>query len=197
MEIEDIRKELNDLLENVVDHSSRYSAERPIPSLEISFVLSKVNKMQENLTILKYLLEQKERLSKQTTKTNKKEFVEAVKEDIIEQQPSGQTERIERSISVAEEVAVTDLPQEPIAKKPSSIEQPAIPKLIDALTLNDRYLYANELFDKDMNAFNELVKSIDNSPSLDEAKELFSSLGWDDEDEHVQTFTILVERRFI
>ena len=48
MEIDEIRQELNDLLENVVDHSGRYTAERPIPSLEISFVLSKINKMQEN-----------------------------------------------------------------------------------------------------------------------------------------------------
>lgn len=179
MEIEDIRKELNQLLENVVEYSSKYSNERPIPSLEVSFVLSKINKMQENLGILRFLLEEKEKASKQRLK-------EIKRTPVIEEPPSKREEKIELTESTQEERATLEL----------ALEQASISKLIDALTLNDRYLYANELFNKDMSAFNELVKTIDNSSSFNEAKQLFSPLGWDDENEHVLSFTSLVERRF-
>ena len=64
MEIQEIRQELNQLLENIVDHSGRYNEERLIPSLEVNFVLSKINKMQEKLAVLKFLLEQQEMLGK-------------------------------------------------------------------------------------------------------------------------------------
>ena len=181
MEIEDIRKELNHLLGSVVDHSTKYSGERPIPSLEISFVLSKINKMQENLSVLRHMLEEKEKTYKEARKTerqasvieNKQEEIASTKEvpetleDQTENVSTGQSENLDQSIS----------------------------KLTDALTLNDRYLFANELFNKDMNAFNELVKSIDNCVSISDAKALFLS-SWDEENEHVQSFTILIERRF-
>ncbi len=184
MEIEDIRKDLNDLLDNVVEHSTKFSDERPIPSLEISFVLAKINKMQETLSVLRYLLEEQETISKQRPKTKTEIPVTQEVQEEIEEQPVIVETIIESSQKVDETLA-------------ENHEQSPIPKLIDALTLNDRYLYANELFNKDMNSFNELVKSIDNSSSLNEAKETLSALDWDDENEHVISFYNLVERRFI
>jgi len=188
MEIEHIRKELNHLLDNVVEHSTRYSEERPIPSLEISFVLTKINKMQENLSVLRHLLEEQEKFSKEARNAERDSVViEKVQEKTVSVEEK--TENHEPTIDVPQKEAVpSDISD--------NLEQPPIPRLIDALTLNDRYLYANELFNKDMNAFNELVKSIDESSSLANAKELFSSLSWDDENEHVISFNILVERRF-
>lgn len=177
MEIERIRKEINELLENVMEHSSRYSDERPIQSLEISFVLTKINKMQESFAILKHLLELQEKEAKQTK--NKERKTTIVQE--------------EKEITVIESSKI-DSEKSPVLEVKN--EQSSLPKLIDALTLNDRYLYANELFNKDMNAFNNMVKSIDNISSLNEAKELLSSLGLDDENEHVLSFHELVERRF-
>ncbi len=57
MEIVQLRQEINDLLENVVEHSNSYTTKEHLSSLEVSFVLKKVSKAQEALTILKYLLE--------------------------------------------------------------------------------------------------------------------------------------------
>lgn len=184
MEIEHIRKELNDLLENVVEHSSRYSDERPIPSLEISFVLSKINKMQESMSVLRYLLEEQEKASMQIKNVEKQAL-------IVEDTP---TEKEESPVIIKEPIEYEDKQVSTLAKE---VEQFPIPKLIDALTLNDRYLYANELFDKDMNLFNELVKSIDNCSSINDAKTLIFNLDWNDENEHVLSFTNLVERRFL
>ncbi|PCJ24694.1 MAG: hypothetical protein COA97_09310 [Flavobacteriales bacterium] len=181
MEIEDIRKELNHLLNSVVDHSSKFSDERPIPSLEISFVLTKINKLQENLAILKHLLKEQEIAAKRNQSIEKKDTEINIdpKEDqvVIESAPENNNAPI-------------------VATQGDTLKQGPIPKLIDALTLNDRYLYANELFNKDMNSFNELIKSIDDSSSLNEANSLISPLNLDAENEHVISFTNLVERRF-
>ena len=182
MEIEDIRKELNHLLENVVEHSQDFSDGRPIPSLEVSFVLAKINKMQQALIILKHLLEEQENTSKRV-KHVEKEVSEIKQVEVEEKEETMQETSLE--IEVQEKTNLEN-----------SLEQLPISKLVDALTLNDRYLYANELFDKDMEAFNELVKSIDNSSTINEANGLLSSFEWDKENEHVLSFTLLVERRF-
>jgi hypothetical protein len=199
MEIQEIRQELNQLLENIVDHSGRYNAQRPIPSLEVSFVLSKINKMQEKLTILKFLLEQQEMLSKHEEKSIKEVVVQP--EEEIAETPVFETPKEVEITPVIEEFVVEEPALEEViieAESPKSenLEQPSIPKLSDSLTLNDRYLYANELFNKDMNAFNELVKSIDTCVSMDEAIALYSSMDWELDNEHVISFTNLVERRF-
>ena len=183
MEIEGIRKELNDLLDNVLEHSTRYSEERPIPSLEISFVLTKINKMQENLSVLRHLLEEKEKASKEARNTKR----ETAAIEVLKEEPS-----LTETISEIKEEQTSEVP----STSSENLEQPSIPKLTDALTLNDRYLYANELFNKDMNAFNELVKSIDNCSAINEANKLLSPYDWDDENEHVLSFTQLIERRF-
>lgn len=76
-----------------------------------------------------------------------------------------------------------------------------ISSLKDAFSLNDRYLFANELFKKDMTLFNETIKNIDACKSIAEAQELLSKLktvfNWDDENERVINFYELVERRFL
>lgn len=208
MEIDRLRKELNELLDNLADHSERYSGNRPIPSLEISFVLSKVNKMQEKLVVLRHLLEEQENSSKHNKPKlilpkmdeDDEEGFGIEEEKISPEVAVGQDEKIEDEIEATIESEGTDVvaPNEQETKTPN-IEQLPISKIIDAITLNDRYLYANELFQKDMNAFNELVKSIDDCSSFDEAKTLISNFEkeWDEENEHVVSFFSLVERRFM
>jgi hypothetical protein len=196
MEIEQLRQEINDLLENVVEHSSRYTGERHIPSLEVSFVLTKINKLQESLAVLKYLLEEQENQVKEDYKKEKQnakmheepkreERFEPQEEPLVQEEPLPKVEKTVESEN--ENTAITN----------ENIGQFPIAKLVDALTLNDRYLFANELFNKDMNEFNELVKSIDNCSSFNEAKSLYIKMEWDAEDEHVISFINLIERRFL
>jgi len=182
-----MRKELTQLLDNILEHSNRYTEERAIPSLEIGAVLTKISRLQEGMSVLRYLLEEREKLAKQNPYGLKKDFDVKITVD---------QEEMPEAIITKEEI-------EPLAQQKEmdseviSFEQPSIAKLTDALTLNDRYLYANELFDKDMNAFNNLVKSIDNCLSLNEAKALLVPLSWNDENEQVLSFTNMVERRFL
>lgn len=186
MEIEQIRQELNHLLDSVVEHSENYSNKRQIPSLEIGVVLAKINKMQENLAVLRYLLRDKERqLNSEQNKSKKEEA-----SPIIEQKRE------------VEDVLTSDIS---VDTKDSTVvenlQQNSIHKLVDAFNLNDRYLYANELFNKDMNAFNELIKLIDNSSSIEDAQIFISKakekFSWDKENQLTLDFISLIERRFI
>jgi hypothetical protein len=202
MEIELMRKELTQLLDNIVEHSNRYSDDRAIPSLEIGAVLTKISRLQEGMSVLRFLLEEREKLAKQRPNKATRDFdvkIVVDQEEVAEKKeviPEVIAEVIETPIQ-QEEVIEAPVQQEVVVEENVRFEQPSIPKLIDALTLNDRYLYANELFEKDMSAFNNLVKSIDNSLSLNEAKALLIPLNWEDENEHVVSFTNLVERRFL
>lgn len=215
MEIEQLRKELNDLLDNVVDHSSNYSGNRQIPSLEISYVLTKINKMQETLIILKHLIKEEEKQIKKE-KQHKREVAQEDNIKEVKVEINYQSEVIEEGTPIIEEaieelvedikevIGNTQTPESqeetPINPK-ANIEQLPIAKLVDAFSLNDRYLYANELFDKDMAAFNESVKNIDVCMSFEEAQKILMDNGtqrnWDVENEHVLSFTNLVERRFL
>lgn len=185
MEIEHMRKELTQLLDNIIEHSNRYDDERAIPSLEIRAVLTKISKLQEGMSVLRYLLEQQEKLAKQRPKRSSKDFDLKIVVD-----PKEATE-------VLDAVVEPQVKEEEIDAPIVNFDQPSIAKLSDALTLNDRYLFANELFQKDMNGFNDLVKSIDNSLSLNEAKALLIPLSWEDDNEYAVSFNNLVERRFL
>lgn len=228
MEIGQLRKEINDLLENIVEHSSNYSNNRPIPSLEVSYVLKKVNRMQETLIILKHLLEQEELRIKQSRSYHAQQtpsstevpapVIEIIKEDPLpspaefvetpESTPEPITEFPTSEATPEEKITLQDEPlidsdaqEEQHPEKPvrSALESRPIARLIDALTLNDRYLYANELFNKDMNAFNELVKALDNCSKKEDANGIIAQFNeqWDQDNEHVLSFFELVDRRFM
>ena len=193
MEIGGIRKELTELIDNITEHSNKYTGQRTIPSLEVGVVLTKINRLQEGMAVLRHLLEQQEIKSKEERRNYRSKEADLAMETIEEPKPIVEQEALEPvAASKIEEVVV----EKEFVVAPTNVEQPLVSKLIDALTLNDRYLYANELFNKDMNAFNELVKAIDECSSFDEAQNLYISLDWEIDSEHVLSFTNLVEQRF-
>jgi len=179
MEIEQLRQELNHLLESINERSNKLTGERNISPLEIDVILSKVNKLQEKLVILRYILNNGGK--------EKQVFVE----EKIADEPVVNKEKIDEPV-VNEEGQLHS-----VADK---LEKTTITKLADAFNLNDRYLYANELFNKDMNAFNNLITTVDNASSLSDAKELVmqakQTYNWDEEGERVQEIFGLVERKF-
>ena len=212
MEIEQLRQEINDLLENVVKHSNSYTGKKELLALDASLVLNKVNKVQEGLTVLKYLLEVKhnEEGDIQVVSKSLSEIEEIIIEEAVPVKEAYVEEFIVEPLSVEvvedEPLLVVKVRVEPQIQEETVVDieipkkevfaQPAIKKITDGLTLNDRYLFANELCGKDMNAFNELVKAIDNCESLDQATKMYSTMDWEIDNEHVVTFTNLVERRF-
>lgn len=80
--------------------------------------------------------------------------------------------------------------------------QSAITDLTKAMSINDKLLYANELFGRDMSAMNTMLQKLNGMGSLDEAKAELISLAqnndWTNEErsEIAQSFIKLVQRRF-
>lgn len=198
MEIEQLRKELNHLLENVIEYSQDLSEQAHIPSLEISVVLSKVNKMQERLIVLRHLLQEQEN----------KRIQERKRQNVISKPETIAEELIEKEIplvvaneEVKEEMTAEKEPEEQGLQTEEKAQSGSIKRVTDAFSLNDRYLYANELFNKDMSAFNECIKEVENCLSIDEINQLIAStkakLNWDEENEHFISFTETIGRKFL
>lgn len=207
MDTNEIRKELNKLLKNVVNHSESFPENRPIPSLEISAVLSKINKMQENLAVLKFLLEVQEKGLKNSGNPHKNN-------DFAVHSSSKNEDKFVETVSVAEKTTIvkepitTTLEEEKRTLTPKKEQQEVAQKLKntpirnlkDAFSLNDKYLFANELFNKNMEVFLATVKSIDECSSFGEAIAIFNRLkeqsNWDEENTFYLEFVGLIERRF-
>ena len=77
----------------------------------------------------------------------------------------------------------------------------SIAKLADSIALNERFLYSNELFNGNMEAFKKALSELDHIASLADAKryldvQLKEEHSWNMDSETVQSFISLVERRF-
>lgn len=77
-----------------------------------------------------------------------------------------------------------------------------ITDLKKGIAINDRFRFIKSLFRGDENLFDRSVKTINNFNILQEAeywmqRELLIKLGWNEEDELVQQFYLLVRRRFL
>lgn len=82
------------------------------------------------------------------------------------------------------------------------LQKQPISDLVSAIGLNERYLYANELFDGDLDIFKESLNHLNDLANIELAAQYFwSELGvkynWDKENELVKALFNLVERRFI
>ena len=72
--------------------------------------------------------------------------------------------------------------------------------LIGAFSLNQKLRYINELFDGSSESFSDAIKSLDAKATMDEAREIISSLAskyeWDTEEESVIEFIAFLNRRY-
>lgn len=208
MEIEQLRKEFNQVLANIAEHSERFTGTDHVPALEVSVMMSKINKLQEIAAILKFKIQYGEENWKLSNKLEPITLIQKPTTHVVEVIFENETiveEKIEvvaETIKIIPEIIVETTP---ILKEKSSLSDnylhTPISSLKDAFSLNDRYLFANELFKKDMALFNEAVKTIDASSSLIEAQEYLNrtknDFGWDAENERVISFYELVGRRFL
>lgn len=97
---------------------------------------------------------------------------------------------------------------EHIAAKASSktvaenLHRKPIKDLKAAIGINEKFLFINQLFDGNLQDYSTAVEKLNSSNDLNSAKqfiaaELASRFNWTNDDEHVNHFMDLVERRFI
>jgi hypothetical protein len=80
-------------------------------------------------------------------------------------------------------------------------QEQKIGTLKDAISINQRFSFINELFEGDNMAYHDTIKQLDNYSNPDQAKEyLLQEVGrkynWSRKEEHVQKLTRLIERKF-
>lgn len=110
-------------------------------------------------------------------------------------------EEMSRSISGTDKKTAADR----FAEKPTLGDKVSRSRLHDikkAIGLNERFLYANELFGGDMRAFKQAVDELNHVDSESDAnrllnEELADKYHWNEEDETVIAFKSLVSRRFV
>ncbi|MDA9312345.1 hypothetical protein N9515_02610 [Vicingaceae bacterium] len=307
MKIENKLSEITRLIENIKKHSDNLNGLGTILVLEIAVILSKINKLQEEAVVLKYLCEmqqgkrvdlhpieltatavsneedQKESKEKKNqlkseknkgveedamlsekgdstnealdrmveatinieeekekpstdkeastlSSENKKDELEGTQESELENISDLDTElndglfnkildeainnekEAEQAESLAEQLEdnneISSKPDinEAFASEDSSIsghlQKQPIADLMSAIGLNERYLYANDLFEGDMQEFKNAIKMLNEFENVGDAKSFFESglrgtYGWDDENELAKALFNLIERRYL
>lgn len=152
-------------------------------------------------------------------KTNKPKQVEADKETVKVELQSEKPTKDQDTVEAIKEEILDDLPKEAEAKPkdmpdlneqyaddedPSLSEQlrkQPIADLMTAIGLNERYLYANELFEGDIEAFREVIKILNEFEDRDQAVEYFKNqliptYDWKADHDLVKALYLLVERRY-
>ncbi len=76
----------------------------------------------------------------------------------------------------------------------------AIQDLTKAIGISEKFLYMNELFEGDSEAYKSYLKALNEQHTKELAFATLTEIGkkynWDDENEYVQKFTKMVERRY-
>lgn len=260
------REEIVTLINNIKEHSDRLSNMPHMPLLEVSAILSKINRLHESTVVLKYLLakeqhhedrefglrlphfdlddeEEEVEEEKTTSLTNDlEEDLDSIDEIDDEQDQEENEEEDEEedfemdtfninpsqnSTSDHEETSSvkypTDVEIEEIERKSGlssksdlneqyaeeqedrslseQLKKQPITDLLAAIGLNERYLYANDLFGGDIEEFRKVIRLLNEFDNEIEATRYFNgelrrTYGWDDDHELAEALFLLVKRRF-
>mgnify|MGYP000724557122 CR=1 FL=1 len=136
--------------------------------------------------------ENSEEEQKAELEEEKLEIIEEVEntEEIVENEEIPSKPDLNEQYSEEEDPSLSEqLKKQPIAD------------LLTAIGLNERYLYANELFGGDIEDFRNVVRTLNEFNSAEEAIEYFDqqlcvSYGWSSDNELVKAIRTLVQRRY-
>ncbi|MEQ8908332.1 MAG: hypothetical protein RIC95_04010 [Vicingaceae bacterium] len=122
-----------------------------------------------------------------------------------EEQEAPEMAKIDKLAEEEEVASIPDLNEQYSEEEDPSLseqlkKQP-IADLLTAIGLNERYLYANELFGGDIEDFRNVIRTLNEFNNGEEAsryfeEELCVSYGWSSENELVSALQKLVERRY-
>ena len=126
------------------------------------------------------------------------ETLEKTLEDLSQLAEVKETVQPADELSAAE---INDLIQNTEPSLAEKLSKKSIGKLANSIALNERFLYSNELFDGNMEAFKKALNELDHIASLEDAQryikvQLSQEFNWEQKGSVVETFTNLVERRF-
>lgn len=196
-----IRKELTNLVDKLKEQSDNVSNMEHVPSLEINVMMARVNRLYEKAVLYKHILIAEESLKEQIQtneiNTNEAEIPETINAET----------QVEELIVAAEVHKTNANHSAPIIetsekRKNSISEGKPISSIKKYLGINERYLFANELFKGKMKELLNAVDEIDKQTTFENAQGLIKtkwavSYQWDDDNANVISFQKIVERRFL
>lgn len=206
MDKQSIRKEIAALINSIKEHSDNIGNKDHIPQLELELILHKIEKLYQKSIVFNHLNSAGETVGTNTKKENtvvehetRSEQKEVVKEELkpvdlfgtvvatATEKPKSE-KKIEKTSEIKEAA--------PLAK----IHKPTIDDLKAAIGINDKFLFANELFGGVMAEYEIAIQQLNTAGSLESAMDYFISLqplyNWDMENEIVKRMLDLVDRRY-
>ncbi|HEY0030968.1 MAG TPA: hypothetical protein VGC65_09440 [Bacteroidia bacterium] len=208
-----IRKEIAVLINSIKEHSDNIGDKEQIPQLELELILHKIEKLYQKSIVFNHL-NSMPRVRENASYVEKKEdpvaektsvapqVIEAVKEISKEETVKSPTDLFGSELPPVPEKPKVEKKVEKKEEKPvvSRIQKPAITDLTKAIGLNDKFLFANELFEGNMQEYNIAVQQLNTAETIESAMEYISSLQqlyeWDAENETVKRLLDLVDRRY-
>ncbi len=142
------------------------------------------------------------------------EVIEAVKQENIEvdiskdEDSSGNEELLNKTIGEKYVSAESSLHDKIASKKEdlsiaAKLQQTSITSLKDAIGVNEKFLFINELFNGDIKEYNLAVEKLNNFPDMQQAfefvNELTNKFGWDGNKSAttIEKFAGLIQRRYM
>lgn len=111
--------------------------------------------------------------------------------DQLEEQDMSQQQDVNEQYSEMEDKSLSD-----------QLQKQPIPDLMSSIGLNERYLYANELFEGEMEEFKSALDQLNQFDTFAEAKTFFNSQlldqrNWEEDNQLVRALYSLIERRYL
>lgn len=211
-----IRKEIAALINSIKEHSDNIGDNRHIPQIELELILHKIEKLYQKSIVFNHLnsngeVGQNTTLSKPVVETPKVEVKQEVVKPVVSEKPIDLfgseippvTEKLKQEKKVEKPAdRIGGKEEKPVEKVvvPNKIQKPSIQDLTKAIGLNDKFLFANELFEGNMQEYSIAIQQLNGAGSLESAMDYFSNLQqlyeWDMEKETVKQLVDLVDRRY-
>ncbi|MCQ2958995.1 MAG: hypothetical protein MJ198_02240 [Bacteroidales bacterium] len=198
--------DIQKITKEIEAYTTNYNSCSEIPTIEVDILLQKTRELYDLLMGLKNVpVESKvPEIQEETSvvETNQSEQTPVEKED-ADYELIFKIEETEKNESAAPEVVSTEPKQDVILSKPidlgSKLGKTHIDDIMNAISLNDKFLFRSQLFNKNQDLFAETVGKLNELKTFEEAFTfLKNNFPWDFEnDADVQRFLAIVERRYL
>ena len=211
MDRNSIRKEIVALVSSIKDQSDILANEKVPSQLDLELFLHKVEKLYQKSIVFNHLslydgfLEMNEvSLTPQPVPIVKQQPITNA-----EEQPHLPEAAVKQATDPAIElpliqpkVSEPDRPAEPEQKKQTTahVQKPSVSDLKSAIGINDKFLFANELFKGNMQEYSIAIQQLNTCDTFESAMLYFQSLqqlyNWDPKNESQKRLLELVDRRY-
>jgi hypothetical protein len=186
-ELSGMREDITSLIDDIKYHSDTLTDLERLPVIQLKVILAKINKLTEKTTILLHYVEKEGKLSEIEREIKAESKTELHQPEVEEATKTTQAEPVSENGS-----------------KPKNVEEKlksiVIKDLNTAIGINEKYLYASELFNSDTEKFAEAINKINGMTERAELDEFIAGLSsvhnWDMENETLLNFLDLIYRKF-